>query len=80
MTTSPPTLSATACPCGDAHLDRPQAHAALGRVANMPAGVRVGILGQDGAWFVPRAWIAFHGLRAEDVPRLAQQYGWARVK
>jgi hypothetical protein len=31
-----------------------------------------------GSWRVPRISIAAHGIKAADVARLAEQYGWSR--
>lgn len=32
-----------------------------------------------GTWMVPRIYIAAHGLRAQDLPHLAEKYGWPRL-
>jgi hypothetical protein len=28
---------------------------------------------------VPRVWIAAHGLKADELPALAERYGWKKV-
>jgi hypothetical protein len=32
----------------------------------------------DGSWAVPRIWIGVHGLKAEQLKTLAEQYGWEK--
>jgi len=32
------------------------------------------------AWRVPRVYIFAHGLKAQDLPSLAQHYGWSRER
>ena len=34
----------------------------------------------EGAWLVPRHFIALHGISAKAMPALATQYGFARVE
>jgi hypothetical protein len=31
----------------------------------------------EGAWRVPRHYVALHGLAARELPALAKRYGWA---
>jgi hypothetical protein len=42
-------------------------------------GYTVKVRTPDGAWHVPRHFIALHGLTARDLPRLAAEYGWAKT-
>jgi hypothetical protein len=63
------------CCCGTAHF--------LGWVAaSLIAGtgplVPVAVEG-SGAWLVPRVFIAAHGLKAGEVPALAERYEWGKV-
>ena len=68
----------TGCCCGDRHLMTPGGLAALERVT---AGLDplVTVSTPAGAWRVPRLYIACHGLKAADLPRLAGVHGWERV-
>lgn len=45
-------------------------------VEEMGPTVRLSVLG-IGAWYVPRHYIAAHGVKAREVPQLAAKYGWA---
>lgn len=64
-----------ACPCG-------RKHEAIGPVAQLieDAGLTVKVVTPQGAWRVPRIYIAIHGLRASDMPMLARVYGWKTEK
>ena len=65
------------CPCGDRHLMTARAAEALEHVtAGLPATVKVSAPG--GSWLVPRLYIACHGLKAADLPALAERYGFER--
>ena len=62
------------CPCGRLHETRLPDYMVTGTVmVKVPEFWGFEVL-------VPRAWIAFHGLKAQDLPELAQQYGWTVVK
>lgn len=69
------------CPCGEPlHYSSPE----MRRVVNMMvvergATMPVSVEG-TGTWMVPRHYIALHGFKAEDLPFLAAQYGWRKVK
>jgi hypothetical protein len=64
-----------ACPCGQDHTSSPAWKAVQGFAERL--GVNVGIQVSGKTWQVPRVWIAFHGLVAADLPRLAAEHGWA---
>jgi len=72
------------CPCGDPHLDKPAARLVLeGELATLPETMPVKLVdvgGVSGMWAVPRAWIAFHGLKGPEVPELAKRYGWRKLE
>ena len=79
------------CPCGADHFD-----ASERECLNVEAGKLVGTLGlarlidekgetvivstPDGTWDVPRIWIGFHGLKADELPELAARYGWPKAE
>lgn len=63
-----------ACPCGQDHSGSPAFPAVQGLVDHLGESVAVRTAG--GAWQVPRVWIAFHGVREEELPKLAAKYGW----
>lgn len=60
------------CPCGTTHVMPP----ALRQII-LEKGTHTHVATPDGAWRVPRAYIAFHGLKAVELPMLATRYGWA---
>lgn len=63
------------CDCGTAHQAPPAVAAfiaALGRDVKVTAGT-------SGTWLVPRIYIAAHGIKAAEVPALAERYGWKAV-
>jgi hypothetical protein len=67
--------SALECPCGEAHPLSEQTRVAYDNVtAGLPATVLVASGGRS--WQVPRIYIAAHGLRAADLPELAERYGF----
>lgn len=45
--------------------------------AGRPDTVLIALSG--GSWLVPRLYIACHGLKAAELPRLAERYGFERV-
>jgi hypothetical protein len=68
----------TECPCGLAHVvPQPTRDIVDALVASFGETVRVTT--PDGAWAVPRAFIAYHGLAAAELPALAAAYGWERA-
>lgn len=63
------------CPCGDAHELSAEAAAAYQDIAaGLPDTVAVSV-SRTGAWLVPRVYIAAHGLKADELPGLAERYG-----
>lgn len=40
--------------------------------------LRVEVTG-SGVWLVPRHFIALHGIRARELPKLAQRFEWKRI-
>lgn len=65
-------MSVMRCPCGEDH-DVPEWLAPL--IAEGGETVRVAVAG-SGAWKVPRLFIQQHGLKAAELPRLAETYGF----
>jgi len=66
-----------ACPCGQVHELSADVRAQYEAVtAGKPPTVLVSTM--FGNWHVPRIYIAVHGLKAADLPALAERYGWAR--
>ena len=66
------------CPCGKPlHYSDPSAQALVeSMVATLGATVRVTV--EDSTYQVPRHYIALHGLKASELPALAQQYGFKK--
>ena len=65
------------CCCGDAHEGDPRWDFIQPLIdAN---GETIEVSTPGGSWKVPRAFIAFHGLKAEDLGSLADKYGWQRA-
>jgi hypothetical protein len=65
------------CPCGERHLLTAKSASALRDVtAELSATVRITASG--GARLVPRLYIACHGLHANDLPVLAERYGFEK--
>jgi len=64
------------CPCGEIHELSAAVRAAYERVtAGLPPEVPVVVEGRG--WLVPRIYIAVHGLKADELPALAEEYGFA---
>jgi hypothetical protein len=68
------------CPCGDKHENLPMAHEALEvyRGIGLSPIVQITIIDR-GAWRIPRAYVAFHGIAAAEAAKLAEKYGWEKV-
>jgi hypothetical protein len=63
------------CPCGDIHELSAAARSVYENVTRgLPADVPVKVPG--GCWRVPRIFIAVHGLKAAELPALAEKYGF----
>jgi hypothetical protein len=66
------------CPCGTLHELSAATRAAYAAVtAGLPPTVVVET--PAGRWRVPRIFIAAHGLKAADLPGLAERYGFERA-
>ena len=63
------------CPCGVAHELSAEVR---GQYERVTAGldVRLRVETPEGRWLVPRIFIAVHGLKAADLPGLAERYGF----
>ena len=61
------------CPCGEVH-ELPAPVRAV--TAGLSPLVRV-FVPDAGCWLVPRIYIAVHGLKAGELPDLAERYGFA---
>ena len=69
-------MTEAACPCGEVHELSAAVRAAYEKVtARLPSLVPVETAA--GTWLVPRIYIAVHGLRADELPALAERYGFA---
>jgi hypothetical protein len=69
--TSPP-----ACPCGDIHeLSAATRGAYENKTPGLPETVTIAVDGR--AWLVPRIYLAAHGVKADELPALAERYGFA---
>jgi hypothetical protein len=64
-----------ACPCGDIHELSAEIRVAY---ENITRGLpeTVAVQADGGAWLVPRVYIAAHGLKADELPALAERYGF----
>ena len=67
------------CPCGRGlHYTNPAQRHAVEKLVTL-YGDTVKVRTPEGAWHVPRHWIALHGLAATELPSLADRYGWSRA-
>ncbi len=67
------------CPCGrPLHYATPEAAEYMDRMV-AELGDRIAVSVPVGTFLVPRHFIALHGLKAEDLPALAEIYGFERV-
>lgn len=63
------------CPCGKAHELSAGTRVAYDNVtAGLPLTVLVAVNGR--AWQVPRIYLAAHGVKADELPELAERYGF----
>lgn len=69
------------CGCGrPLHYVDPRAEATVRKlVGEKGRCVLVEVDGEDVAYWVPRHFIALHGLRAQDLPYLASLYEWEQA-
>lgn len=66
------------CPCGEVHELSDQTRVAYENIAHgLPAAVPIIVSGRG--WHVPRIFVAVHGLKGDDLPTLAERYGFERV-
>lgn len=65
------------CPCGEDHDESTDAWKAVRNLVEKLGALVTVTIGGVGSWKVPRVYIALHGLKAQDLPTLAQTYGWA---
>jgi hypothetical protein len=62
------------CPCGEIHELSARTRVAYDNItAGLPPTVVITVTA--GSWHVPRIYLAAHGLRAAELPALAEQYG-----
>ena len=67
------------CPCGcGRRIQNPLVREIVERWER-DLGPMITVRCSGGAWRVPRVYIALHGLKARELPALAQQYGFKRV-
>lgn len=67
------------CPCGDEHETvSVEVKKQLTRMISA-MGREMDVTVPEGTWRVPRAYIAFHGLAAEELPDLAREHRWTKV-
>lgn len=65
------------CPCEQMHSMSVVAWNAFVRVTEgRPLDAVEVMVGKGARFRVPRVYVACHGLRAEELPALAQRYGW----
>lgn len=68
--------NAPRCPCGEVHELSASVRAGYESVtAGLPPSVPVAVPGV-GRWLVPRIYIAVHGIKAQELPELAERYGF----
>jgi hypothetical protein len=72
------------CPCGSVH-EFPAARLTAHGIAPAVLADLLArrphpkVMPPDGTWIVPRIWVAAHGLKADELPALAERYGWKKV-
>lgn len=67
------------CPCGAEHPAESPTAMIVARLVEMKGETVVVHVDSAGSWEVPRAYIGWHGLKAQELPALAERYGWPRV-
>lgn len=73
-----PVTAIQGCPCGQLHMMDPHSKLAYdiitaGRPSEIP------IVSEFGTWNVSKVYLGCHGLLPEELPSLAEQYGWLRA-
>lgn len=67
------------CDCGEPlHYSRLQTKAYVELLIATVGPTQV-VTTPDGSWWIPRHYVALHGIKAEEIPSLAEQYGWEKV-
>ena len=72
-TVNPPKVT---CPCGQSHAG--EAWELCVKLVH-DFGELITVTIESRSWRVPRVWIGMHGLKAEDLPALAEKFGWIEV-
>jgi hypothetical protein len=72
------------CPCGSVHEFPAVRHTVRGPRPAVLADLlrrrpRPKVTVPGGTWRVPRVWVAAHGLKADELPALAERYGWEKI-
>jgi hypothetical protein len=66
------------CPCGEIHELSARTRVAYDNVTmGLPADVMITV--PEGSWRVPRIFLAVHGVKADELPALAERYGFPRT-
>jgi len=65
------------CPCGTYHEFAKETRRFIRRVIKR-SGRDLLVTTPDGSWWVPRIFIAAHGVQSVQVPALATLYGWPK--
>ena len=74
------TRTSELCDCGKPlHYSRQQTRAQVELLIATLGPAQVITIPNDGSWRVPRHYIALHGIKADEIRALAQQYGWEEV-
>ena len=68
------------CDCGEIHELSADTRKNLGAmIEHLGPNITIRVEGQEISFAVPRLYIAAHGIRANEIPDLAERYGWDRV-
>ena len=68
------------CPCGQPlHYPDPKLKKMVSDFMKI-LGPTIPVRWEGRTWKIPRHFIALHGVRSEDLPALAQRYGFEEVK
>jgi hypothetical protein len=70
-------MGVTICPCPQEH-HAPLPVEAIRLLQRTPDMVTVST--GDESFRIPRAYIAYHGVKAREIPALAMKYGWEKVR
>lgn len=65
------------CPCGEIHELSAETRVAYENItAGLPPEVLIVAPPFGRAWFVPRIYLAAHGVKSDELPALAERYGF----